>query len=313
MTRLTSTELCTALATKGLEIHYQPIATWSGGNRWEITGAEALLRCQRSNGERVPPDRLLPVAERGGLIGQLTHYVLSHTLRSLGQWRAAGLQLNAAVNLHAESLMDTGLADRVLGLAESHGVDPRRLTLEISERTPVVDLRRARWTLNGLRAAGVHVALDDFGTGFALFTRIDTLPCDSIKIDKSLVLNMRRTQEAENAVAALIELGHTRGLKVCAEGVEDQQALRTLGNLDCDSVQGYLIGRATTVADLPALVGTWARHANSRTSRHFQQHVLPGINASPTLADSGVYCTLPAALAKADAEPDAKTLTGSAA
>jgi diguanylate cyclase len=292
MSRLTSTELCTALATQALDVQYQPIANWSGHGAWEISGVEALLRCRRANGERVPPDRVLPVAERGGLIGQLTHYVLSHTLRSLRAWQAAGLQLNAAVNLHAESLMDTSLADRVVRLAEAHGIHPRRLTLEISERTPVVDLRRARWTLNGLRAAGVRVALDDFGTGFALFTRIDTLPCDSIKIDKALVLNMRRTQEAENAVAALIELGHSRGLKVCAEGVEDEAALRTLGNLDCDCVQGYLIGRASAGTDLPAVIDTWRRNAGSRTPRHFQQHVLPGFQ-SPTLADSGIYRRLP--------------------
>ncbi len=293
MSRLTSSELCTALATRALDVHYQPIATWSGTGSWEITGVEALLRCRRSSGERVPPDRVLPVAERGGLIGQLTHYVLSHTLRSLNVWQEKGVQLNASVNLHAESLMDTSLADRVVGLAEQHGIDPRRLTLEISERTPVVDLRRARWTLNGLRAAGVRVALDDFGTGFALFTRIDTLPCDGIKIDKALVLNMRRTQEAENAVAALVELGHSRSLKVCAEGVEDEIALRTLGNLDCDSVQGYLLGRATAVGEVPALIDQWQAHAHSRTPRHFQQHELPGMfGHGVPLADSGVYLAL---------------------
>jgi EAL domain-containing protein (putative c-di-GMP-specific phosphodiesterase class I) len=288
--RLTSTELCTALATRALDVHYQPIATWSGHGAWEISGVEALMRCRRANGERVPPDRVLPVAERAGLIGQLTHYVLSHALRSLRGWQAQGIRLNASVNLHAESLMDTGLADRVVGLVEAHQVDPRRVMLEISERTPVVDLRRARWTLNRLHAAGVRVALDDFGTGFALFTRIDTLPCDSIKIDKALVLNMRRTQEAENAVAALIELGHSRGVTVCAEGVEDEPVLRTLGNLDCDSAQGYLLGRACPASELPATIAKWRDGALSRTPRHFQQHLLPGFPApGSTTADSGVY------------------------
>lgn len=296
MTRLTSTELCTALATRTLDVHYQPIATWSGHGAWEISGVEALLRCRRANGERVPPDRVLPIAERAGLIGQLTHHVLSHTLRSLRGWQAHGVQLQAAVNLHAESLMDPTFADKVVGLAAAHQIDPRRLTLEISERTPVVDLRRARCALNGLRAAGVRIALDDFGTGFALFTRIDTLPCDSIKIDKSLVLNMRRSQEAENAVAALVELGHTRGLKVCAEGVEHEQALRTLGNLDCDSVQGYLLGRAVAAAEVPALSAAWRHNELSRTPRHFQQHTLPGIPGPGALpCDSGVYLAIPAA------------------
>jgi EAL domain-containing protein (putative c-di-GMP-specific phosphodiesterase class I) len=296
MTRLTSSELCTALAARALDVHYQPIATWSGHGAWDITAVEALVRCRRPCGERVPPDRVLLIAERAGLIGQLTHYVMSHTLRSLRGWQAYGVRLQASVNLHAESLMDPALVDKVVGLAEVHQVDPRRLTLEISERTPVVDLRRARGTLNGLRAAGVRVALDDFGTGFALFTRIDTLPCDSIKIDKSLVLNMRRTQEAENAVAALVELGHSRGLKVCAEGVEDEQALRTLGNVDCDCVQGYLLGRATAAIDVPALASAWQRNELSRTPRHFQQHTLPGIPSLGDWAcDSGVYLARPAA------------------
>lgn len=293
MSRLTNTELCTALATRALDVHYQPIAVWSGDSSWQVTGAEALLRCQRSNGERVPPDRVLPVAERGGLIGQLTHYVLCDALTRLKEWQQRGLRLQVSVNLHAESLMDSGLADRVVGLAEAQGIDPRRITLEISERTPVVDLRRARDTLNKLRSAGICVALDDLGTGFALFTRIDTLPCDSIKIDKSLVLNMHRTQEAENAVAALIELGHSRGVKVCAEGVEQESILQTLGNLHCDSVQGYLLSRATRAVDLPEVVAKWHSHPASRLHRSFHQHPLPGIpNAMQALSDSGVYCAL---------------------
>jgi EAL domain-containing protein (putative c-di-GMP-specific phosphodiesterase class I) len=293
MSRLTSTELCTALATGSVDVHYQPIATWSGHGCWHVTGVEALLRCQRANGERIAPDRILPIAERAGLIGQLTHYVLSDALGSLRSWQEQGLILQASVNLHAESLMDTSLADRVLGMAAAHGIEPRRLTFEISERTPVVDLRRARETLNGLRAIGIRVALDDFGTGFALFTRIDTLPCDAIKIDKSLVLNMRRTQEAENAVAALIELGHSRGLGVCAEGVEDATALRKLGNLDCDMVQGYLVHRATPASQVGAAIEAWSASETSRTPRHFQQHALPGIaNACPSI-DTGVYATLP--------------------
>lgn len=293
MSRLTSAELCTALAARALDVHYQPIAVWSSDSSWQITGVEALLRCQRSNGERVPPDRVLPVAERGGLIGQLTHYVLTDALTRLKGWQQHGLRLQASVNLHAESLMDSGLVDRVVGLADAHGIDPRRITLEISERTPVVDLRRARITLNNLRSAGIRVALDDFGTGFALFTRIDTLPCDSIKIDKSLVLNMRHTQEAENAVGALIELGHSRGVKVCAEGVEDESVLHTLGNLGCDSVQGYLLSRAARAADLPEVVAKWRVNPASRSHRNFHQHPLPGIsNGAHSLGDSGVYVAL---------------------
>jgi EAL domain-containing protein (putative c-di-GMP-specific phosphodiesterase class I) len=300
MSRLTSTELCTALAAGAVDVFYQPIAAWSGHGSWQICGVEALVRCTRSSGERVPPDRVLPVAERAGMIGQLTHYVLSHALTSLRSWQEQGLSLQVAVNLHAESLMDTSLADRVVGMAQAHGIEPRRLTLEISERTPVVDLRRARETLNGLRAAGVRVALDDFGTGFALFTRIDTLPCDVIKIDKSLVLNMRRTQEAENAVAALIELGHSRGLSVCAEGVEDERALRKLGNLDCNMVQGYLLAQAMPMHEVPACVREWNSGDTSRISRHFQQHVLPGIPgttcpANDSCTDTGLYVRVPAA------------------
>jgi EAL domain-containing protein (putative c-di-GMP-specific phosphodiesterase class I) len=296
MSRLTSTELCTALATRSLDVYYQPIAVWSGEGCWQVSGAEALLRCHRVNGERVPPDRVLPVAERAGLIGQLTHYVLTSTLRSLQGWQDHGLALQASINLHTESLMDPRLADQVVGLLDAHRVDPRRLTLEISERTPVVDLRRARLTLNALRAAGVRVALDDFGTGFALFTRIDTLPCDSIKIDKSLVLNMRRTQEAENAVAALIELGHSRGLKVCAEGVEDESILQTLGNLDCDCIQGYLLSRATRHEEFAGVVESWCRNPASRMRRLFQQHTLPGIpSAAASIgSDSGVYLAISA-------------------
>jgi EAL domain-containing protein (putative c-di-GMP-specific phosphodiesterase class I) len=299
MSRLTSTELCTALAAGAVDVFYQPIAAWSGHGSWRVCGVEALLRCTRPSGERVPPDRVLPVAERGGLIGQLTHYVLSHALGSLRAWQEQGLSLQIAVNLHAESLMDSGLPDRVVGMVRAHGIEPRRLTLEISERTPVVDLRRARETLNGLRTAGVRVALDDFGTGFALFTRIDTLPCDVIKIDKSLVLNMRRTQEAENAVAALVELGHSRGLTVCAEGVEDERALRKLGNLDCNMVQGYLLGQAMPARDVPACVAAWNSGDASRTSRHFQQHLLPGIPSTTCAANdacvgTGIHLRVPA-------------------
>src|SRR5262245_62783222 len=112
MSRLTSTELCTALATRSLGVFYQPIATWSGEGCWHVSGAEALLRCHRVNGERVAPDRVLPIAERAGLIGQLTHHVLTSTLDRLTGWQARGLVLQAAINLHAESLMDPRLPDQ---------------------------------------------------------------------------------------------------------------------------------------------------------------------------------------------------------
>jgi EAL domain-containing protein (putative c-di-GMP-specific phosphodiesterase class I) len=295
MSRLTGMELCTALVTGSLDVHYQPIATWSGEGAWEIGEVEALLRCRRAGGERIGPERVLPIAERAGLIGQLTHHVLTSALGQLDAWQEQGLYLQVAVNLHAESLTDARLADKILALLDARRVDPHRLTLEVSECSPIVTLEPARVALRSLRSGGVRIALDDFGTGFALFTRLDSLPCDAIKIDKSLTLAMAHSQEAEDAVGALIELGHAHGLQVCIEGVEDAAALETVGNLNGDCVQGYLLSAAVPGAEIAACVADWRAKPASRLPRHFHQQTLPGI---PSLADpssnSGMYLALKA-------------------
>ncbi|HUO81050.1 MAG TPA: EAL domain-containing protein [Steroidobacteraceae bacterium] len=260
---------------------FQPIVVrepdGEGQCRWRYAGAEALLRAESGKGLSVRPDQLLPLIERAGMLPTLFDFVLGETLAALGRWQRAGAgRFGAAVNVHASALLDERLPDALGALLSVAGVEPGRLTLEISESAPISDLRRAARTLRRVRALGVRVALDDFGAGFSTATRLAWLECDELKIDRALVHGLEYCDEQRCVVENLVALAHAHGMAALAEGVETEAALEILSELGCDRAQGYLIARPMAVEELSARARDWHGADGITVAARHRQLPLPG-------------------------------------
>jgi EAL domain-containing protein (putative c-di-GMP-specific phosphodiesterase class I) len=186
----------------------------------------------------------VPLAERTGLIGPLTTHVLSTALRQCRDWLDRGLRIAVAVNLSARNLLDPDFADKAVELLREIDVPAELLTFEITETSVMADPERSIPVLHRLHALGLGLAVDDFGTGYSSLAYLRRLPVDEVKIDKAFVLGMGTDLGDLAIVRAIVELGHSLGLRVVAEGVEDELSRDLLEGMDCDVIQGYLLSRA---------------------------------------------------------------------
>lgn len=223
-----------------LLLHYQPKIDVVTG---EARDAEALVRWKHPSLGLIYPDAFVPLAERTGLITQLTAWVLTQAVRDCTRWRHAGVDAGVAVNVSPRELADRSLVDTVLTILEEHGLPGDALSLEITENAFLSDPAHAIALLDELRSAGVRVSLDDFGAGYSSLAYLKHLPLTEVKIDKSFVLNMATEPRDDMIVRSIVELGHNLGVVVVAEGVDDQDTLDRLAEMGCDVAQGHLIAR----------------------------------------------------------------------
>jgi diguanylate cyclase (GGDEF)-like protein/PAS domain S-box-containing protein len=242
-------QLRRALAAGELVVHYQPKADVRSER---ILGVEALVRWQHPEHGLLGPGEFIPMAETTGLIRLLTAYVLDAALRQCRAWLEAGHELSVAVNLSARCLLDLTLPDQIAQLLEATAVPADHLVLEITESAIVTDPPRALEVLNRLHALGVQLGIDDFGTGYSSMAYLKSLPVDELKVDRSFVMHLRDSQNDAVIVRSTVDLGHNLGLRVVAEGVEDEATLRALATLGCDSVQGYFVARPMPADDVAA-------------------------------------------------------------
>jgi diguanylate cyclase (GGDEF)-like protein len=240
-------ELRAGLEGDELELHYQPKVALGSG---EVIGAEALVRWRHPQRGLLMPGDFVSLAERSGLIGDLTRTVLDKALAQCAAWRADGIDLPVAVNLAAANVVDVELPAAVAVLLERHGLPADRLECEISEDTMMADPQRAADVLQRVRALGVRLSLDDFGTGRSSLAYLKQLPLDDVKIDRSFVASMADDADDAAIVGSTIELARSLGLGVVAEGVETEQVLHRLTALRCDVAQGYFLSRPLPAAEL---------------------------------------------------------------
>ena len=233
-------ELRHAIEGNELVVHYQPKISLNSGN---VIGAEALVRWNHPERGFMSPDQFIPFAEQTGFITQITRWVLRSALEQCGTWRRQGRTLNIAVNLSARDLHTADLAGYVNWLMSEFAVKPEWITLEVTESAVMSEPTRALATLEALHKMGIHLSIDDFGTGYSSFSYLKKMPVDEIKIDKSFVIGMLTDADDATIVRTVIDLGHNLGLKVTAEGTENEGVLRTLAALKCDLAQGYHISR----------------------------------------------------------------------
>ncbi len=247
-------ELRQAIAEGGLLLHYQPKVSLSSG---QMMGVEALVRWPHPVFGLIPPDEFIPLAERAGLIGPLTHWVLERAVQQCREWEQAGLLVNVAVNLSTRTLHDKELLSRVMGILQTYGISPSRLTCEITESTLMEDPERTCDVLAGLRARGISISIDDFGTGYSSLAYLKRLPINEVKIDKAFVLGLGLDADPADMaiVRAIVAMAHPLHCKVVAEGVESWETWTFLRELGCDLAQGYYLSRP-----LPAeALEQWAR------------------------------------------------------
>ncbi|WP_436492440.1 putative bifunctional diguanylate cyclase/phosphodiesterase [Actinokineospora sp. HUAS TT18] len=243
------TQFRQALETGQVKVHYQPKVALPSR---QVLGVEALVRWRHPEFGKLDPDEFVPAVEAAGLVDALTGFVMDQALNRVRKWMDRGLRISAAVNLSVRSLDDANFPDRVAAALEKHGVPPELLTLELTESGVMADPQRALPVLRRLHALGVVLAVDDFGTGYSSLAYLRQLPVDEVKIDKSFVLGMGTDLGDLAVVRSIVELGHSLGLTVVAEGVEEDVARDQLAAMGCDVAQGYLISRPLSESRLEA-------------------------------------------------------------
>ena len=243
-------ELRDGLDRGELFLEHQPKVDLTTGR---VVGLEALVRWQHPRHGRLMPGEFLPVVENTGLIGPLTLVVLDMALASLAGWRREGHDVTTAVNLSVRHLTDLLLPQRVGELLDRHQVPASALVLEVTETLIMSDPVRAVQVLGLLRELGVRLAVDDYGTGYSSLAYLRRLHVDELKIDRSFVQHLATDEGDAVIVRSTIELGHNLGLRLVAEGVEDEPTLDLLRSWGCDLAQGYHLSRPMG----RAAVGDW--------------------------------------------------------
>jgi EAL domain-containing protein (putative c-di-GMP-specific phosphodiesterase class I) len=240
-------ELARALATRSLDVHYQPIVKADSG---AIVGVEALLRWRHPIRGDIPPAVFTRVAEAAGLMDQIGEFVLRRALTDAGRWP----HLFVAVNLSPLQVRDPRLVDLLSAVLDDTKIAPSRVVLEMTEKILVEDPLTAKARLEELHAIGVKLGLDDFGAGYSSLACLQQLPFDRLKIDRSFVAALDQSANAGVVIQAIAGLGRALGLAVLIEGVEtgEQQVLLRLAG--CNEMQGFLFAKPGPRQEIDRLV-----------------------------------------------------------
>jgi len=239
-------------------LYYQPQVDLPTGS---VSSVEALVRWQHPTSGLMAPDQFIPLAEQTGLIRPLTFWVLEAAVRQCGEWLCTGRRLKVAVNLSAWNLRDDTLLETIAALLERYAVPACLLCVELTESALMTDAGRSLDVLERIFALGVHISIDDFGTGYSSLAYLKHLPVDELKIDRSFVQHMATDGADAIIVRSTVDLAHSFGLRVVAEGVEDEATLHLLTVLQCDLVQGYYLSRPVPAQNLER----WLRETREET------------------------------------------------
>jgi EAL domain-containing protein (putative c-di-GMP-specific phosphodiesterase class I) len=249
-----------ALASGAIGIAFQPKVDAATG---EITGVEALARWTHPALGAIYPDEFIPLAEASGLMGPLTTTVLRQALTAGKGWQRRAGHVGVAVNVSAETVLDPSFVTEVAAILTSTGFAPELLTLELTEGVVVDDPQLAAQRMQELRNLGIKLSVDDFGTGYSSLTYLKGLPVDEVKIDKGFVRNLVDDPADRAVVRAVVDIAHTLGMRVVAEGVEQEDQQQVLRVLGVDELQGYLFARPMAGLEM----ATWLRKRESTPRR----------------------------------------------
>ena len=247
-----------AVENSEFRLLYQPKVEVSTG---KILGAEALIRWQREGGEIVSPMDFIPVAEETGLILEIGERVLFEACKQLARWGEEGIDLNVSVNISARQFFEGDLVALVRSAISESGIDPLRLTLEVTESLLMDRVELAVDTVRQLRRLGVGISIDDFGTGYSSLSYLKRFEVDEVKIDRAFMIDVARSREDRALVTAVTYLTHKLGARVCAEGIEEEAQLKFLKKVKCDEYQGYICSRPIS----PGAFSDLAKNTNNKS------------------------------------------------
>jgi predicted signal transduction protein with EAL and GGDEF domain len=248
-----------AVRANELELHFQPQVALAGARP---VGVEALLRWKHLTAGNVPPPNVIGIAERTGLIGALTFWIMNAAMRQCADWQREGLELRMAINLSTSILSDRELPAIVDQCLKTWGVLAETVTLEIPESSMIADAEKSAALLTRLKAVGVALAIDDFGSGFTSLGHLRRFPLDELKIDRPFVAGLLSDKGDAALVRSAIDVGRNFGLRVLAEGVEALAVGKALEKLGCELAQGHAYGAAMPAAQL---VEWWKARAINAT------------------------------------------------
>jgi diguanylate cyclase (GGDEF)-like protein len=262
-------ELRRAVEGDELVLYFQPKLALADG---AITGVETLVRWVHPQRGFVPPGDFIPFAEQTGFITDITQWVMRKSVQQAARWQAEGLDLSIAVNLSTRDLMDIELPQRFAEMLARERVEAGRFCLEITESAIMDDPQRALSTLDRLHAMGFRLSIDDFGTGYSSLAYLKRLPVDELKIDRSFVSGVETDRDDAVIVRSTIDLGHNMGLKVVAEGIENEAIWRHLRAAGCDVGQGYFMSKPIPATQLAEWMAKWQPpHAEDMAARPARQ------------------------------------------
>jgi EAL domain-containing protein (putative c-di-GMP-specific phosphodiesterase class I)/ActR/RegA family two-component response regulator len=262
---ITAAHLRQGIEQGQLVVHYLPKATFKSPGRWIIEGAEALVRWEHPEYGLLYPKDFIGLAEKTGLITEVTDFVFRAAMEQARVWFANGLYMELGVNLSAQFLGDLAFPDRLLTLIRENNLDPSMVTLELTETAAMLDPSVTLDILARLRVKNINLCLDDFGTGASSLTHLYKMPFSEVKLDNQFTNDMRLREDARAMVEGLVYLAHKLKMRACAEGVQDAATLQMLEEMHCDKVQGHYIGAAVRAKDLEATVEKWNSQFQAKT------------------------------------------------
>ena len=250
------TDLRLAVQRQEFVLHYQPIVSLKSDR---IVGAEALIRWLHPQKGLIPPARFIPTAEETNIIIPMGMWIIREACLQLARWQqqTANSYLNSLeieINLSVRQLAQPNLVELIEQMFQKAGIQKQKLKLEITESIFMGGVEESQLTLNKIRNCGLQLVLDDFGTGYSSLEYLQKLPISTLKIDRSFICNLKENIHNHKIVKATIDLAHTLGLDVIAEGVETSEQLTVLRNLGCDYGQGYLFSKPLEMPALEELV-----------------------------------------------------------
>lgn len=238
------------LQSDELYLHFQPKVSLKNNT---VTAVETLIRWQRPGSGNVRPDIFIDLAEQAGLIVPLTRWVVGKTMQQLSKWHKMGLPLQAAINVSAEDICHPQFCEMIQRALSEASIDPGYCIIEITERDIMYDEAVGLLTLKALKQMGLRIALDDYGVGQSTLVKLKDLPVDELKLDMAFIRTLDSSEKNQKIVSATINMAHSLGMKVVAEGVENVASMVLLKEMQCDAVQGYYIARPMA----PAQLETW--------------------------------------------------------
>lgn len=251
-------DLRNAVVNEQLFMEYQPIIDV---NNKKVISVEALLRWKHPQHEVIYPDKIIPIAEKTGLINPITYWIIDTTAKYNKKLQASGINIKIAINLSVYNLQDHKFVENIIEIFEKNKISASNFIMEVTESVMMTNPNQTIEVLNRLSELGIEIAIDDFGTGYSSLAYLKLLPISKLKIDKSFIIDMIKDDNDAIIVRSTIELAHNLGMQVIAEGIENKDVLELLAILGCDLGQGYFISRPISNNDFK----DWIIHQEENT------------------------------------------------